>query len=211
MAGSWIMLLLDAFLPRHTRAERALAVSPKVLSELITPVTLPKKSWAHALFPYRDERVRAIIQAVKYYGERQVVETVAPFVADYITELIDQKQRFEGWERVTLVPIPSSTKRYRERGYNQAALFAKRISELVVDATYDETLLMREERTSQVHVPRAERKNNMRDAFTAHSRAHNRFFILIDDVVESGATLEDARRALMDVGARGVIAVAIAH
>lgn len=205
------MFFLDALLPRHGRARRALAVSPHVLSELIAPISLSKKKWIHALFPYRDERVRAIIQAVKYYGERQVVDTVAPFGADFVTELIDEKQRFEGWERVAIVPIPSSPKRYRERGYNQAALFAKRIAELVSDATYDEALLVREERTSQVHVPRSERKSNMHSAFTAHPRAQNGFFILIDDVVESGATLEDARRALLDAGARGVIAVAIAH
>ena len=205
------MLLLDAFLPRHVRAERALAVSPEILSELIAPVSLPKMKWVHALFPYRDERVRAIIQAVKYYGERQVVETVAPFAADYITELIDQKQRFEGWERISIVPIPSSPKRFRERGYNQAAFFAKRIAEQVTDATYDGTLLVRGERTSQVHVPRSERKSNMRSAFTAHSRARDGFFILIDDVVESGATLEDARRALKEAGARDVLAVAMAH
>lgn len=205
------MFFLDALLPRHGRARRALAVSPHVLSELIAPISLSKKKWIHALFPYRDERVRAIIQAVKYYGERQVVDTVAPFGADFVTELIDEKQRFEGWERVAIVPIPSSPKRYRERGYNQAALFARGIALHVPDAECDETLLTRSERISQVHVARAKRKSNMSGAFSATDHARGKFIILIDDVVESGATLEDARRALLDAGARGVIAVAIAH
>jgi predicted amidophosphoribosyltransferase len=142
---------------------------------------------------------------VKYYGERSVAKKVSPFAADFITELLDQKIRFEGWQSVLIVPIPSSPRRARERGYTQAALFAEAIATYIPDITYDDTLLSREERTSQVHVPRSKRKSNMSNAFYASGRASGHCIILID------ATLIDARRALLSAGARDVIAVAIAH
>lgn len=203
--------LLDLILPRHRRAARAVSISSEELASLVHPTPLPKLPWIYTLFQYRDERVRSVIQAVKYYGERDVAKKVAPFAADFITELLDQKIRFEGWQSVLLVPVPSSSTRVRERGYTQAALFAHAIAALVSDVTYDPTLLKREERVSQVHVPRAKRKSNMSLAFHADHRTHGHFIILIDDVVESGATLSDARRALLDAGARAVVALAISH
>lgn len=211
MQYSWITALLNSILPRHPRAESARNVSTRELVAVYAPTTLPRASWIHVLFPYREPNVRALVQAVKYYGERSVVEKLAPFASDYILELIAHQTQFEGWELVTITPVPASPKRLRERGYNQAALFARAIAKLVPDASYDESLLTREERPSQVHIGRNRRKANMAGAFTASARAATRFVILIDDVVESGATLTDARRALRTAGAKGVIALAIAH
>ena len=203
--------LLNILLPRHPRAERAVALPEKSIMTLLAPVQLPRAPWIHALFPYRDEHVRALIQAVKYYGERTVVEKLAPYIADYLTELVAHKTQFEGWEHVRLVPIPASPKRFRDRGYAQASLFAHAVSRVVPDISLDESLLTRAERTSQVHVARATRKQNMQGAFAASDTSLGAYIILLDDVVESGATLSDARRALLDAGARGVVAVAIAH
>lgn len=211
MGLSWITALLNLILPRHRRAARAVALRDEEVASLVHPIHLPKEPWIHALLPYRDERVRSLMQAVKYYGERSVTEKVAPYAADYVLELILEKERLAGWSRVVIVPIPSSPKRYRERGYNQAALFARSIAAHVPDATYDESLLSRSEQTSQVHVPRSKRKQNMIGVFQSTPRAQGRYILLIDDVVESGATLLDARRALLDEGARGVIALAISH
>lgn len=203
--------LLSAVLPRHERAARAVTLPPQVLASLVAPTPLPRAPWIVALFPYRDERVRSVVQALKYYGERSVAEKVAPFVADYLTELVAQKTQYEGWREVRLVPIPSSTTRVRERGYAQAVLLARAVSARAPDIVLDESLLTREERTSQVHVPRVVRKNNMRGAFSAAHKAHGTYIVLLDDVVESGATLTDARRALLDAGAQGVVAIALAH
>lgn len=203
--------ILSAVLPRHPRAERAVVLEQEVLASLLSPEPLRGAPWIHTLFPYRDERVRSVIQAVKYYGERSVVEKMSPFIADYLTELVAHKTQFAGWRDVRIVPIPGSVKRTRERGYAQAVLFARAVSALVPDVTLDESLLTRTERTSQVHVPRAQRKANMHDVFSASHKAAGVYIILLDDVVESGATLMDARRALLDEGAKDVAAIALAH
>lgn len=211
MVPQWITALLNSILPRHPRAQLAVVLSPETLASLVAPRTLPRAPWIHTLFPYRDERVRSLVQAVKYYGEHSVAEKVAPFLADYLEELVAHNMQFEGWRDVRLVPVPGSSKRLRERGYSQAALFARAVSKRAPDVVLDESLLTRTDRPSQVHVPRALRKTNMRGAFRAAPECRGTHIILLDDVVESGATLIDARRALLTAGARDVVAIALAH
>ncbi len=206
-----LLAILSAVLPRHPRAERAVRTDTRDIASLVTPTILPKAQWILALLPYRDERVRALIQAVKYHGEKDVAEKVAPYITDHLTELLTQKMQFEGWHHVLLVPIPTSPQRLRERGYAQAELYARAVAARTPDIRLDESLLVRDDRVSQVRVPRTLRHTNIRGAFRAASSAHGAYIILLDDVVESGATLTDARRALLDAGAQGVIALAVAH
>lgn len=203
--------LLNAFLPPHPRAEQAHAVTNVDWARLVAPQQLATLSWVYTLLPYYDERVRALIQAVKYYGETSLASRIAPHAAEYLMEVLAEQQNLSGWERPLVAPIPSSTKRLRERGYNQAAVFARAISKEMSGIEYDEALLSREDRPSQVHTPRAFRAKNSAGAFAASPRAAGRFVVLIDDVVESGSTLTDARRALLEAGARDVIALTIAH
>lgn len=180
------------------------------LADKLVPWTLPQKPWVHSLFSYHDTDVRAAIKALKYYGERRVAKTLGTFIADYAGELLAERKALYGWRTILICPVPSSPKRLRERGYNQAGLIAKVAAEIMV-VRYEPNVLSREERVSQVHVDRSKRKENMQGVFTALPTAENVSIILIDDVVESGATLTDARRALLEAGAHDVIAITVAH
>ena len=73
---AWIVALFDWILPRHTDARRARRVSEDELASLMAPDTLPNKKWIHFLWPYQDARVRAMVKAVKYYGERDVAAKI---------------------------------------------------------------------------------------------------------------------------------------
>ena len=131
--------------------------------------------------------------------------------ADYLLEVLEEQRAFQGWGSAVIVPIPSSQKRLRERGYNQAARLAEAIVSNIDGVRYKPELLTREDRESQVQVERSKRVANIAGAFAASPAAKGLFIIIIDDVVESGATLADARRALLDAGVKGVIALAMAH
>jgi ComF family protein len=211
MLTTWLISLFNLLFPRHVRAERARTISDQELVSLLAPTTLTALPWVHAVLPYHDERVRALIQAVKYYGEKSLAHTIAPYAADYLLEVLSELRSYSGWQHIILVPIPSSARRLRERGYNQAALFARAIHARVPDTTYNETLLHREHRASQVHVGVTQRRSNVGHAFHANQKVAGACIVLIDDVVKSGATLTDARNALLDAGAKDVIALALAH
>lgn len=210
MWRKWIETLVDAVVPRHPHAALARRADQELLARLMHPRVLERHPWIHTLFPYHDAQVRAVIKAAKYYGESESAAVMARIASDFVLELLAEKSALYGWQHTVVVPIPSSPKRLRERGYNQVELFAKPIAHNL-NAAYAPHFLVRAERESQVHVMRSRRRENITGAFTATEAVAGHFIMLIDDVVESGATLTDARRALKEAGAQDVIAVALAH
>ncbi len=206
----WFTAVLDMLIPPHPDACAARALTIESLAMLQQPQQLVGASWIHSILPYHNQSVRAAIKAIKYYGERAPAAHLAALGADYLAEIIAEHHAFSGWESVVILPIPAAPARQRRRGYNQAARIAEPIAAML-GARYIPELLTRADRQSQVRISRSERKKNIAGAFSASPEAKGAFVILIDDVVESGATLKDARRALLEAGARGVLALAIAH
>ncbi len=105
---------------------------------------------------------------------------------------------------VTLVPIPTSRAAYRRRGYRVVELVARRAGLRV-------SPLLRAARTAadQRGLDRSERRRNVAGSLRARG-AEGRRVIVIDDVVTTGATLEEAFRALRAGGAEVIGAATIA-
>lgn len=109
-----------------------------------------------------------------------------------------------------LVPVPSTRRRNRERGYDPAMLLADETGRLL--ATPRRALLSRTRETPpQSTLPAAERRGNVEGAFASSPRARGRVLVLVDDVVTTGATLFAAARALREAGARDVRALVLAR
>lgn len=105
-----------------------------------------------------------------------------------------------------LVPVPLATRRLRQRGFNQAAMLGRWLSESL-HIPCDETLLLRIQDTSaQQDLNAQARKRNLRHAFALAPGASvaGRHLALIDDVLTTGATAQTLARLLMDAGAARV-------
>lgn len=104
-----------------------------------------------------------------------------------------------------LVPMPLSDARLKERGYNQAALLARRLGHRLGLPMEDGWLLRTTDRERQTALPREQRLSNLRGAFAveplALARLRGRRIALIDDVMTTGATLAEASRTLLSAGA----------
>ncbi len=204
-----LSVLIDTLLPPHDVVNVARNIPDAKLAELMEPKTVGRLTWVHALLPYSDEGVRALIKSIKYYDDRTSAKRVGVLAADYVLEVVHELRTLDGWDSVLVVPIATSRARRAQRGYNQTERVARAIAKASSLPYAD--VLTRDDRQSQVHVPRRMRKSNIAGAFRAGASAEGHHIILIDDVVESGATLVDAKRALTEAGARGVIAIALAH
>lgn len=205
--------LVDALLPPHEDVRLARSLTEAELAELLSPRTAGAE-WIFSLFPYHDKRVRGLIRAIKYYGETEALQAPAQALGEYVLEMLSEKKLLSGWENPMIIPMPASRERLRERGYNQAQRIAEAALPVLENAAeYKPRTLARENRESQVRVERSKRKENIEDAFFVPDPiiVSGRFVILIDDVVESGSTFADARRALFRAGAKEVIAIALAH
>ncbi|HEY4473982.1 MAG TPA: hypothetical protein VI957_02380 [Candidatus Paceibacterota bacterium] len=207
--------IIDALVPPSADVAVARTITETEFEKLFRPIVGPFP-WIVSLFPYRDVRIRALIRAVKYRSEEAPLGALGRSIAEEIVETLSEKRALAGWQNVLLVPIPPSPLRMRERGYSQteriAAHVLPHLPEMVL---YAPKLLKREDRESQARLAREKRKENIAGAFfvppAAVSAAVGAFVILLDDVVESGSTLSDARRALLDAGAKDVIAIAVAR
>lgn len=113
----------------------------------------------------------------------------------------------EGLERPdALVPVPLTTRRLRQRGFNQASLLARWLG-TVLQIPCAENLLRRVQDTpaQQVLDARA-RRQNLHQAFAmmADAPVRNRHLALVDDVLTTGATAQALARLLLDAGAARV-------
>ena len=100
----------------------------------------------------------------------------------------------------TLVPVPQSSERERERGYNPAALLAGEISTLTACPVYP---ILRKSRSTppQMSLKREERLKNPRGAYevTGGGPLPGKI-LLVDDVFTTGSTLEECARILKKSG-----------
>lgn len=110
-----------------------------------------------------------------------------------------------------IVPIPTATIRLRRRGYDHTRLLARQLSRLL-GLPYA-TALARLGQSRQVGTKRTERISQLAGAFYVKNAGliKGAHILLVDDVVTTGATLEEAARTLKRAGAKTVDAAVFAQ
>lgn len=165
-----------------------------------------------ALLSFGSASVRAAIHEAKYRGSERAFKLLRSALVEYLHDADG------GFGTTVLVPVPLGKKRRRERGFNQVEEIARRaLRGLGGHFILDGNLLERAKETqTQVSLERRRREENMRGAFrvaqgATHSLRSSHTYIVIDDVITTGATLQAAIDALRAAGAEHVIPLALAH
>lgn len=170
------------------------------------PPALVAARWAVALEPPAD----ALVHGLKYEGWRRL----APAMARRMSRL-DRPAPLP--DPPLVVPVPTTRRRRRRRGYNQAHLLAAAYA-----AHLDEPLVplleRREDRArqvTQVALHPDERRANVREAFRVRrgsdASCRDRWVVLVDDVLTTGATAGAAAETLERAGCIGVVVVTFAR
>lgn len=100
-----------------------------------------------------------------------------------------------------VVPVPLHKKKLWWRGFNQAELLAK-----VLVERPSQVLLRKQNTKTQVGLSREQRLHNLTDMFIVSTDVKDKNILLIDDVMTSGATLEECAKQLKIHGASKVVA-----
>ncbi len=171
--------------------------------------------WIYSFFPYHDQAVKRLVCQFKYHGRRELGPRLLTFAHDkWIEDLAEWGERFGPTEPWRVVPIPASPGRRRERWFAPADILARSLAQL--DATqlfYTTALRKIRPTTPQAGLTRAARLKNLRGAFAVSRPAlvRQQKIIVVDDVVTTGATMQEARRALRAAGAAHVLGLALAR
>src|SRR5690606_12135120 len=101
-----------------------------------------------------------------------------------------------------VIPVPLSRPRLRERGYNQALEIARHVARDRLDFR---TCVRVGDTAPQMQLPWAQRQRNIRGAFACRRLVTGASIAVVDDVMTTGATLEELARTLKGAGAARVV------
>jgi ComF family protein len=154
----------------------------------------------------KDKALQLFIHSIKYHKR---------FLnAKYLGKLIGEnlKEQIQNWSVDYILPVPLHSLRNADRGFNQSKYIANGIGkELGINVNIN--LLKRTRYTeTQTNLTLKEREENISNAFQVkHKRLiEGKTFLLVDDIITTGATIRECGKVLIEGGAARVYACSVA-
>lgn len=149
---------------------------------------------------YYKNGLRDAIIAHKFEGARAYADVFLSLTEDALAGIKYVLGEFD-----LLVPVPLSRKRMNERGYNQAELLAKPLSEFIGIEYRDDVLIRHKNTRYQARLRNYERMTNVKGAFSSSDYAKDKSIIIFDDIYTTGSTVDECAKTLKSVGAGKII------
>ena len=155
---------------------------------------------------------KKLIARLKY---KPYLSRLSEIISEIMDEALAQNESFYDFiskYNPVIVPIPLSSERLRQRGYNHAEIIGSYVAKYF-HLKLDSSLLIRIKNTKpQFKLSKKERFENIRNAFGIRENSEvPKSVILIDDVATTYATLKEAARVLKQAGSKRVLGVTFAQ
>jgi ComF family protein len=167
---------------------------------------------------YENSILSNLIIKYKYNFLSVLGKTLARFLIIFWQQQIFENNLFNSHgalsnfqnSQLLAIPIPLSKKRLHWRGFNQAEIVAREFC-LYFNHELNLDLKRLKHRAPQATLSETKRLENMESVFAWRGESlTNKRIILIDDVVTTGATLNEAARILKEAGAQEIYALVLA-
>lgn len=153
-----------------------------------------------------DENFQELIHQFKYKGKVSAGKSLGIRLAQEL-----KKQRVT--DVACLIPVPLHKARKRERGFNQSEIVAESLG-TELDLKVEKDVLIRIKNTKdQTKLSIEERKRNVAGAFQVQDKQkilQGKKIILVDDVITTGATLNECAKVLKQAGAKEILGITVA-
>ena len=148
-----------------------------------------------------DESSAALILGLKYADKTETTPMLARWLRRALGDLTAD----------VVVPVPLSRSRLLQRRYNQAALLAKQLAAMI-SVKYKPLLKRNRDTGNQGNLSGPQRKKNVKGAFSVTNDfdIKGKTVIIVDDVMTTGATMNECAKTLKQAGAGKIIAVTLA-
>lgn len=158
----------------------------------------------HSALEYRTV-VREVLLAFKQQGRTDVASALATPLARALDAAISSAEPRAGARAPELALVPTSAAAWRRRGYDPVRLVANRAG-----VSARRVLFVARSGRAQKSLTRDERVANRVGAFVARGDLTGRRFVIVDDILTSGATIVEAARALRAAHAEVIAGATIA-
>lgn len=149
--------------------------------------------------------MRSLVSAFKDRGAWSLGPVLSAHLAHAAGMLLEPGQP------VVLVPVPSSRRAVRERGFDHTQALVRGMARRMPGVNHAQVLRRRGRVEEQSGLARAQRARNQRGSLVARPPAGRPAALLVDDVCTTGATLVEADRALSAAGWQVLGAVVLSH
>ena len=135
-----------------------------------------------------------------------------PFLAKPLAELFcAELEQSDECLPEAIIAVPCHAKTLRERGYNQSYLLAKNIAKRLEIPLISGTLSKSRPTEKQAKLKLKQRQNNLKGSFEIVKPLQVQHLAIMDDVITSGATMNEISKILKKNGVDYVQAWGLAH
>ena len=155
----------------------------------------------------KGQIMQQLIHQLKYKGNQKIGISLGKLMGDQLLS----SGRFNNIDAI--IPLPMHPDKQRKRGYNQAEILAKGISQKINVPVSHDIVIRSKTTTTQTNKQRVERWTNVDGTFEVQNeeRIIGKHILLVDDVITTGATLEACSNAILSVENTSVSIAVLAH
>ena len=156
---------------------------------------IPVEHVSALVYFHKKGIVQELIHSLKYRGQEAIGTVLGEWYAEELKNIpvlrtVD-----------TIIPVPLHTRKLRERGYNQVTEFGNALAKSLQIPISNSILFRQVYSKTQSQKNRLGRTEGIDTIFDVSfdEKDHNKHFLLIDDVITTGATLEVCAKALLKI------------
>lgn len=156
---------------------------------------IPVEFASSLFYFYKKGIVQEMMHKLKYKGHQEIGNAIGNWYSEDLKS-IEQIKNAD-----FIIPVPLHKKRLKNRGYNQVTTFGETLSKNL-NIPFNDSILFRtiysKTQTKKSFLGRSEKVDSIFSVSFNESH-HNKHFVLIDDIITTGSTLESCGRELLKI------------
>ncbi len=161
-----------------------------------------------------DGIVRTLIHKLKFQHNKNIARVLAKILTDFFDKILVNNSLdilyVKTPKTVAVVPIPTNRKNVQIRGYNNVYEIAKEFAEINGFILKNDILIKIKDTKPQFELKKNQRKSNVSGCFKVDLKNyHNETILLIDDIITTGATLNEAITTFQAAGINNIVCITV--